>query len=224
MIYKIFLTLHIVSGSLGLLSGTFNMFWKKGDRTHRIVGKVFFYSMISTAISALTLSIIKPNHFLFIIGIFTFYLVVTGTRYLKLKRLLINQKPSPLDWTLVYAMLTFGLVFIAYGGYQISIKSNAGVILCIFGIISLLLVRQDFKIYKGNTKDSNYWLLQHITRMVAAYIAATTAFLVVNNNVLPGVIAWLLPTVIGTPLIRVWVKKHRIELKTNSEIEPEPVR
>jgi hypothetical protein len=81
------------------------------------------------------------------------------------------------------------------------------------------MVRNDLKIYSGKIKFENYWLLIHIQRMIAGYIAALTAFLVVNNTYLPSIVAWLLPTVIFTPLIFYWSKKNavkKINLKTKS--------
>lgn len=70
------------------------------------------------------------------------------------------------------------------------------------------MARKDIKLYKGNNTVKNYWLLIHIQRMIGAYIAALTAFLVVNNTYLPSLAAWLLPTVILTPLIFYWSKMY----------------
>jgi tellurite resistance protein TehA-like permease len=44
------------------------------------------------------------------------------------------------------------------------------------------------------------WLPLHISLMCGSYISLTTALLVVNLG-LGSVLAWMLPTVIGTPLI-----------------------
>jgi hypothetical protein len=45
--------------------------------------------------------------------------------------------------------------------------------------------------------------------MLGSYIASVTAFLVVNNTILPPMIAWLLPTAAVTPLIVTWSRKHK---------------
>jgi len=56
----------------------------------------------------------------------------------------------------------------------------------------------------------NKWLIWHITGQGGSYIAMTTAFLVVNWQVLTGAsgihspFAWILPTLIGSPIIT-WV-------------------
>ena len=49
--------------------------------------------------------------------------------------------------------------------------------------------------------------------MMGSYIAAMTAFIVVNNTILPEIVAWLLPTVIVTPLIIKWSRKYKIQTK-----------
>jgi len=43
--------------------------------------------------------------------------------------------------------------------------------------------------------------------MTGAYIAAFTAFIVVNNTFLPDLIAWSLPTIVGLYFIFRTVKK-----------------
>jgi hypothetical protein len=47
--------------------------------------------------------------------------------------------------------------------------------------------------------------------MTGSYIASSTAFLVVNNTILPGIIAWLIPTVLLVPLIIMWSRKNEIK-------------
>ena len=55
-------------------------------------------------------------------------------------------------------------------------------------------------------------MLAHLQRMTGSYIAACTAFLVVNLDKvkipIPPVIAWLLPTMILTPLIIKWSRER----------------
>ena len=87
-LFQIFLVLHITGGAVGLLSGTINIIRKKGDKKHKLVGKFFLYGMLLAGFSALVLSVLHPNYFLFIVGVFTLYMTGTGERYLYLKKLL----------------------------------------------------------------------------------------------------------------------------------------
>lgn len=215
IIFRIFLTIHIAGGAVGLLSGIVNMIAQKGDSRHKIVGKVFSVSMLTAGLSSLVLSAIHPNLFLFMVGVFTVYMVATGNRYLHLKMLNHHQKPQRIDWFLTIAMLLSGVLFVSLGTLNL-VKSNTfGLVFITFGIIGLLFVRNDFANYRGKSQISNYWLLQHIQRMTGAFIASTTAFLVVNARYfpeyIPSFIFWILPTLIFTPLIIKWSKKYEVK-------------
>ena len=211
-IFTILLIIHIIAGSIGLLTGTINIIKKKGDKAHKKVGEFFFYSMLINGFAGLVMSLIHRNDFLLIVAVFSIYMVATGQRFLSLKQLHTEQKPKTIDWILTYTMLVFALLFITYGSYLLINKVNFGIVLLVFGVVSCLMAIKDIKVYKGNIKEKNYWLLLHIQRMVGSYIAALTAFIVVNNHFLPGIVGWLLPTVIFTPLIVKWTKQYRVQI------------
>ena len=217
ILFKTFLILHIIGGSVGLFTGTINLLRRKGDKNHRLVGKIFAYSMLTAGFSSLVLSIMHPNYFLFMIGVFTIYLVGTGYRYLYLKLLGSDHRPKIVDWTITIGMLLAGLLFIGLGIRLILTQNSFGIAYIVFGVLGLRFVRTDFNNYKGSFKEKNYWLLAHLQRMTGGYVAALTAFLVVNAKYspieLPPVLFWLLPTLILTPLILVWSKKERAKLK-----------
>ena len=199
----------VVGGGVGLLSGTINIIRKKGDKKHKLTGKFFLYGMLLSGVSALALSVMHPNYFLFIVGIFTLYMVSTGERYLFLKQLLNGQSPIFLDWILAGSMLVFGIAFIVFGIKIYLQQEKFGLVFLVFGYISLRFVYSDWQNYTGKAKHKNYWLLAHLQRMTGAYIASLTAFLVVNK-LLPGIIIWLLPTILLTPLIFIWSRKYSI--------------
>jgi len=211
ILFKVFLILHIIAGTLGLISGTINIIYKKGGRTHRTIGNVFLYSMLTVSISAFFLSIIHPNYFLFIVGVFTLYLVASGTRYLHLKQLIKGQKAKLIDWILTYFMLFFGIAFIGFGIYHLISGTVFGVVFIVFGGLGLKMVKKDFENFRGRSNLVNVWMIVHIQRMIGAYIAALTAFLVVNNKILPGYIAWLLPTLLFLPVIIKYSKKYQVK-------------
>jgi uncharacterized membrane protein len=215
ILFKAFLTLHITGGTVGLFTGTINLVRKKGDKKHKLTGKIFTYAMLTAGFSSFALSIIHPNYFLFMVGVFTIYLVGTGNRYIYLKLLGSYQRPTVIDWTITLGMLLAGLLFIALGIKNLITHNNFGIVFIVFGGLGLFFVKTDFDNYRGKLKTKNYWLLAHLQRMTGGYIAATTAFLVVNAQyspiVLPSVVVWLLPTVILTPLIISWSKKYKVK-------------
>ncbi|WP_264521921.1 hypothetical protein [Flavobacterium sp. N1994] len=208
LVFKILLVIHVIAGCIGLITGTLNVTRKKGNKPHRQVGVFFFFSMIINAVAGFVMSILHENLFLLIIAVFSFYMTATGQRILALKSLDKGQNPKREDWTLTISMILFAVFFIVYGIYLLANDTNFGLVLLVFGTISILMAKKDIAIYQGDIKIKNYWLLIHIQRMIGAYIAALTAFLVVNNTYLPPVFAWLLPTVILTPLIFYWSKKY----------------
>ena len=205
--------LHVISGIIGLLTGLSILFLKKGDKIHKKTGKVFLHSMLVSALTGLALSYILQNVFFFVVGIFTLYLVGTGSRFIYLK-LVNNEKAEPkiLDWVLTIAMLISGLVMIYMGVNNIIKGNNGGIILAVFGAIGLSGVWQDLKYYRGLEKGKMYWLRTHISRMVGGFIAATTAFLVNNMGhlpkLIPGYVYWLFPTILLVPLIVKWQRKY----------------
>jgi uncharacterized membrane protein len=220
-LFKLFLTFHIIGGSLGLLTGTVNLLRKKGDKNHKLIGKIFAYSMLTSGFSSFVLSILHPNYFLFMIGVFTIYLVGTGYRYIYLKLLGNGQEPQILDWMITLGMLLIGILFIGFGIWNIISQNYFGVVFLVFGIVGINMVRTDYDNYRGKLKEKKYWLLAHLQRMTGAYIASITAFFVVNAKYspieLPSIVVWLLPTVILTPLIFRWSKKYKGKLKSSSD-------
>ena len=160
-------------GTLSLLIGTYILTAKKGDKIHKKLGSIFSYSMLVAAFLALILSSIHQNTFLFIVGIFSIYLIGTGTRYISLK-LQGNSaaKPKLLDWFLTISMLIAGILFTYKGLLSVYNSNNFGIVLITFGLIGLSGVWQDIRYYKGLEKSKMHWLRIHIGRMTGGYIAA----------------------------------------------------
>ena len=211
MVFKIILIIHIISGFTGLLLGTVLLIRKKGDVIHKKLGKVFTLAMISTGLCAFYLSYVNPNLFLFIVGVFTIYLSISGYRMIHLKKAHLGQKPQIGDAFLTILMLISSMIFFYIGIKYVLAKQLFGIVYFLFGSISLRLCAVEYKAYTGKITDKLYGLKNHIGRMTGAYIAAFTAFLVINNTFLPAVLAWSLPGIIGGVIISKSIQK----LKSN---------
>jgi len=78
MTYTPTLLLHILGGTVGLVSGTAAMSFRKGSTRHVLAGKVFVVSMLTMAVFAVYLAIVRHQTNNIGGGIFTFYLILTA--------------------------------------------------------------------------------------------------------------------------------------------------
>lgn len=72
------LFLHIVAGTLGVLSGFVAVFLRKGSRQHGIAGSVFVVTMLCLSSTGTILAIMKSQPGNIVGGTLTFYLVMTA--------------------------------------------------------------------------------------------------------------------------------------------------
>lgn len=212
ILFNILLPIHIISGGMGLVLGTANLVRRKGDPPHRRIGRLFAAAMLVAGSSAILLSIIHPNYFLTVVGIFTVYMVGTGHRYILLRLREVDNDPRQLDWALTIGMCIAIIFFLVLGIGQLVQKNMMGIAYLVFGFIAFRFVKADFDNYRSRPSHQNYWLLAHLQRMTGGYIAALTAFLVVNADrfpdLIPSVVYWLLPTIILTPMIIKWSRQY----------------
>jgi uncharacterized membrane protein len=193
------LGIHIASGFAALTAGTIIMFMKKGHNPHRVLGKIFFMTMIGVVASALFISLTKGNQFLMHMAIFVWYQNYAGWRAIQDKSL----KANGLDWAVVFMAAINGVVMV----------STFDIVLLVFGALSIFLVLQDINtqllLRKAKELRKLSWLRKHIGMMMGAYIGTITAFLVVNiNDFEPTWLFWLLPTAVLVPLMRYWTKRY----------------
>jgi hypothetical protein len=127
------LTVHISSGTLGLLTGPLAMLMPKRRGWHPRIGRIYQVCVALICTTAVGLAVMQPA----------------------------------LWWLGVIAAATWAA---ALAGWQVRRRPRPG------------------------------WLPWHISLMCGSYISLVTALLVVNLGV-HAVIAWVLPTVIGSPLI-----------------------
>ncbi|MFD2999694.1 hypothetical protein ACFS7Z_04940 [Pontibacter toksunensis] len=222
-LFKTLLILHIAAGTLALVAGPLSMINKKGGKQHSRTGKLFFYAMMLVSGTAISMAVLPAHHslFLLIIGVFSAYLVSSGYRVLYLKGLARGQKAPLLDWVISLTMAAFAAFFIYLGlsGILSGSGSSSSTVSVVFGSIALALAAKDVRKYTKAPADKNFWLYDHITRMIAGNIAAFTAFLVVNNTLLPPLVAWLGPTVIGTAIISFFITKYKQKARRKATAE-----
>ncbi|OWW24309.1 hypothetical protein B4Q04_15790 [Zobellia sp. OII3] len=200
-----FIYLHAFLGGIGLVSGIGSTIAKKGSPLHQKLGKLFSIGMIGSSIISIPIAMM-PNHenlFLLLIGLFTIYLVLVGNRALQFKT---RSNADIVDKAISGSMLLFSIIMLGIGMYSLMNTVTTGVLYIFFGGFGLLLTLKDFQFYKNPQKTKNGWLLSHIGKMIGALIASITAFIIAGLSI-GNLMAWTLPTVLGTIYIMYWKRK-----------------
>jgi len=76
----------------------------------------------------------------------------------------------------------------------------------VFGGIGVAFGTIDIRLFR--TSNTEEWMVNHLQRMIGAFIATVSAVSAVNLTPVMGVAAWLWPTAVGVPLIYYWSKKY----------------
>ena len=203
----ILLTIHIAAGSIALLTAVVAIITAKGGRYHVLAGRVYAIAMTVIFLTALPLAILGASVFLLLIAVFSFYLVFAGWRFARNRRGL----PQPLDWCATGIMGVTGLAMWSYGVVLGSAGDGQWVTMLIFGAIAVVLSLVDGRYYWGLSRGKNRAgarrIQRHLTNMLAGTIATVTAVAVVNIDLNPVWLPWILPTVVITPLIVWWNRR-----------------
>ena len=77
----------------------------------------------------------------------------------------------------------------------------------VFGTVALALGFRDYRTHKNKTAKGPQRIASHLSNMLGGTIAVITAVLVVNIDMQPSWIIWILPTLVITPLIIWWNTK-----------------
>ena len=204
-IYKVLLSMHIAAGFAALITAAVAAATRKGDRAHVYAGRVFVIAMAVVFLTALPMTAIRPNLFLALVAVFSFYLALTG--WLRARNR--SGQPTPVEWIAAGAMLLTAVAMVIRGIVVLASGHSMGTVLLAFGGIGGWLAASDLTSLRGRHYTGTARIVAHLTRMMSGTIAAVTAFTVVNVRFEPAFVVWLAPTVLLTPVIVYWSSRTR---------------
>ncbi|MGB6675260.1 MAG: hypothetical protein WBE44_01090 [Terriglobales bacterium] len=174
------LLLHIIAGTLGMLSGFIAVFLRKGSRQHGLAGKVFVIAMLSLSASGVYLAILKSQPGNILGGTLTFYLVATAWMTGRRRD---NAEPGVFDWgallivsAVVVSQMTFGLeAAFSQTGLKYGYPSWPYFFM---GSVAVLAFTGDVRMLVRNGVSGAQRIARHLWRMCfALFIAASSIFL-----------------------------------------------
>lgn len=134
-----FMLVHIVGGSIALLSGAAALAVRKGSRWHARAGTAFFASMLVMAGTGAVIAILKPERGTALVGTFTCYLVVTAWIAARQR----DGRPTGLDRVALAIAIgcTTGQLLLGYTGFNEldgKVDSLSWQVHFVFGALALL--------------------------------------------------------------------------------------
>jgi hypothetical protein len=207
MSYSPTLIVHILGGTVGLVSGTAAMIFRKGSPRHALAGRVFVASMLTMGAFAAYLAIVRnqPNNIGG--GILTVYLV--GTAWLTARRK--DGVTSRWDWVWLLIPLANGILLWMTGVKVLrSGHSSLGGVpvgmMFFLGSVCLLAAAGDVRMLVRGGVFGAKRIARHLWRMCfGLFIAAGSFFLGGANRPLRllstvGIGKYLSPAIFNTTL------------------------
>jgi hypothetical protein len=217
------LILHILAGTVGLLSGTFAIAVRKGSRLHRASGNVFTVATLTLASSAFWLAIMKSQHGNIIGSIITFYMITTawlaghrrGIGRLDFAALLVGAGGAA-------AIITLGVWTLHHP------DKNAPAAMCFFmAAVLLLAAAGDVRMLVRGGIAGRQRITRHLWRMCFGLFIATGSFFLGQQQVFPaflrGSIFLTVLSLLPFPVMIYWLIRVRFSNAYKLQPQPRPI-
>lgn len=214
------LYLHIGGGCVGLLAGTAAVVARKGSRTHRWAGKIFFVSMfvaylIGGGVAPFLNEGQRPN---FIAAVLALYLLVTGILAVKRKNFKAGIAEK-IGLIVASAITSMGLLFMYMGANSESgtVDGSPPQAFLLFTIVGGFAAIGEIKVILQRTLSNTARIMRHLWRMCLSFFIASGSLFLGQPQLFP---VWFNGSVLQfmlalAPLIvaLIWLIKMKFGLK-----------
>lgn len=219
LLFKTLVALHIVSGTIGLITMWVPVIGQKGGDTHKRWGKVFAHALLYTGVIAIGISLVTLRYPLethpfsddeaLVRGLFGWMMLYLATLTIMLSRYGLwcienrrNHAQNKNALNIALQLATFVTAAnCAWQGYQLSQPLMMGI-----ATVGLLAAVLNIRFIFQQDPPLNEWLIQHTRGLVGAGISVYTAFFAFGAvNLMPALafnpILWATPTTLGVSLL-----------------------
>lgn len=206
--------IHIVGGSIALLSGAGALAVGKGGRWHARFGTAFFGSMLVMAGTGALVAILKPERGTAIIGMFTCYLVLTAWSAARWR----DGRPGRIERVALAAALACLAALLLLGFEGLSdprgrVDSLPWQVHFVFGSVAALAVAFDLNVILRGQLSRAQRIGRHLWRMCTALLIAVSSFFQGQQDEFPaairGLVIWYVPPLAVLAAMIFWIFRVR---------------
>ena len=181
------LFIHILGGTIGVLSGAVAMAFRKGSRWHGMAGNVFFVSMLAMSSAGAYMAVVKQQTGNIIGGVLTFYMVATAWGTARRG----DGQTSILDWAGILAALAAGTGIVTLGLQAINnpggMKDGVPAPMFFFmGSVALLSAAGDLRMLLRGGVFGTQRIVRHLWRMCFGWFVASASVFIARPHLFPG--------------------------------------
>jgi uncharacterized membrane protein len=225
MAHSPLLLLHIVSGTVGMLSGFVAVFLRKGSRRHALAGSVFVVSMLCLSASGTYLATVRHQPGNILGGSLTFYLVATAWMTARRR----DEAPGIFDWAALLVILGVAATELTFGVE--AAMSPTGMKYdyppwpyFIFGSVAALAFAGDVRMLVRGGIAGTQRLARHLWRMCFALFIAAASIFLARQQLFPALLqktgALVFLSILPLILLVFWMLRVRFAkaYKTNAKV------
>jgi len=218
-LFNVLVVLHIITGTVGLITMWVPVIGRKGGDTHKRWGRIFAYALLATGIIAIGISLVTLQYPLethpfsddapLVRGLFGWMMLYLATLTIMLSRYgllcIRNKRNHAANKNVVNIALQIATFITAancaWHGWQLNQPIMMGI--SIVGLLSAVL---NTVFIFDKEPPLNEWIIQHTRGLVGAGISVYTAFFAFGAvNLMPALafnpILWATPTTLGVALL-----------------------
>ncbi len=180
--------LHLMVGTLSVISGFLAVFIRKGGAIHLLLGRTFVVTMTMLCLSGFYLSFSRSLQLTYFLAFFSLYLLLTGWYAM--------ARDSPK----INVIDKFGFVLVTLAGLAAFVIGTVGWVYnlphpegeppysgyYVFVVFAAFVAYKDYKVIKQSHLLGMTRLVRHLWRMIFSLAIATFIFFVGNSHLLPA--------------------------------------
>jgi hypothetical protein len=178
-VHTINIFLHVTLGITGLILGSLALIFRQPLGRHQKLGKYFLLALLGVVVTGfLGFLFFRSNPFLLMLTILSSYVGYSGYRTVQVRQ----GRASVPDILTAVAAIALGISYLVFLNQSGADWSPA----VVYSTLSGLLIVSGYDLIKHFllfNRLRNWWLYEHIYKMLSAYSAILSAF---TGTVLPG--------------------------------------
>ncbi|NIG53906.1 hypothetical protein [Chitinophaga sp. Cy-1792] len=212
-LHQLSILLHILAGSGALIIGMIAFLARKNTKQHTRYGFVFVWLMAIVVITALFgVFVFRRNTFLLVLTMLSGYNCFSGIRAIYLG----GQQPRFIDYLVPVIVISSATYYLYYIN-KIGLYWSPAVIYPTIGALFVLTIYDVCRGWMPITFLQKSFIYEHVYKMIAAYMAAASAF---SGTVFPQLKPYsqILPSLLGfgwIMIIFISLRKRNLPKKNN---------